>query len=630
MGHIMENTTRSGGSGFGGPDPGAQVSDVCSMGWRSRFWDLGYNERCPFSAPSGVCCFRMASKMPSVSHYLASKKEIPRLRLGQPWTTRVLWSARIPKVRVTRRRVKRFLTPAPSQGGTVAMRQTWRLKPTSAAIVSLFIAITGSTLFAQRTQAPPASKHPSFPLKLSANKRYLVDQNDTPFLIVADSPQGLMGRLTEEEAESYFADREAQGFNALGWIDVACAGYDYPANNYAATTDGIRPFTAFLPGGSDYNFYDLSKPNEAYFVRLDHMLQLATRHHFAVFLDPMETIGWLPTLRRNGVQAAYAYGHFLGRRYGGFANVLWINGNDFRTWHASEEGALLAAAKDGIRSFVHTWRARNDDALVQAIAKGIRASAPRQLQTLELEPPTSSSFDDPAWRSLIDLNGTYTYFPAYIQTLHSYDQKPIAPTFLMETRYEFDHGDVPPDDGIPYILRKEEYWAMLSGGTGLFYGNAEIWPFKSDWRERIDTVGVQQVAHWKDFFLSLPWQNLIPDQDSAVLVAGSGSVCDLKTPVSQCDYALAAKSADGSVIVIYLPAVRTIRVNLAVLSHAAHATWFDPSNGAYRAISSGTYPNSQIQEFTPPGKNHSGDRDWVLLLRAGDSAPRRVSRIVVK
>jgi len=39
---------------------------------------------------------------------------------------------------------------------------------------------------------------------------------------------------------------------------------------------------------------------------------LATRHHFAVFLDPMETIGWLPTLRRNGVQAAYAYGHFLG------------------------------------------------------------------------------------------------------------------------------------------------------------------------------------------------------------------------------------------------------------------------------------------------------------------------------
>jgi len=505
------------------------------------------------------------------------------------------------------------------------MRQKWRPNAASAAIVSLLMAVTGPTLFAQQALATRASKPPLFPLKLSENKRYLVDQKGTPFLIVADSPQGIMGRLTEQEAESYFADREAHGFNALGWIDIACAGRDYPTNTLAATPDGIRPFAAFLSGGSDYTFYDLSKPNEAYFARLDHILQLATKHHFAVFVDPMETAGWLPTLRRNGMKAAYEYGLFLGRRYGNFANVLWINGNDFQTWHASEDGALLAAAKDGIRSFVRTWRVRNDDALVQAIAKGIRASAPRQMQTLELEPPTSSSFDDPAWRSLIDLNGTYTYYPAYIQTLHSYNQKPIAPTFLMETRYEFDHGDVPPDDGIPYILRKEEYWAMLSGGTGLFYGNAEIWPFKSDWRERIDTVGVQQVTHWKDFFLSLPWQNLTPDQDFAVLVAGSGSVCDLKTPVSQCDYALAAKSPDGSFVVIYLPVVRTIRVNLAVLSHAALATWFDPSNGTYKALSDRGFRNSGIQAFTPPGKNHSGDGDWVLLLRATDTAPRRVS-----
>jgi hypothetical protein len=141
----------------------------------------------------------------------------------------------------------------------------------------------------------------------------------------------------------------------------------------------------------------------------------------------------------------------------------------------------------------------------------------------------------------------------------------------------------------------------------------------------MDTVGVQQVTHWKDFFSSLPWQNLIPDQDSAVLVAGSGSVCDLKTSVSQCDYALAAKSPDGSFVVIYLPVVRTIRVNLAVLSHAAQATWFDPSNGTYKALSGRGFRNSGIQAFTPPGKNHSGDGDWVLLLRATNTAPRGVS-----
>ena len=220
------------------------------------------------------------------------------------------------------------------------MSQTWRLNLMRAAIVPLLILARSPTVAAGRTAPTPASKPAVFPLKLSENRRYLVDQKGTAFLIVADSPQGLMGRLTEKEAEYYFADREAQGFNALGWIDVVCAGRDYPTNTHAATPDGIRPFTAFLSGGSDYTFYDLRKPQEAYFVRLDHILQLATAHHLAVFLDPMETIGWLPTLRRNGVQAAYQYGQFLGRRYGSFANVLWISGNDFRTWHASEDGAL--------------------------------------------------------------------------------------------------------------------------------------------------------------------------------------------------------------------------------------------------------------------------------------------------
>ena len=65
---------------------------------------------------------------------------------------------------------------------------------------------------------------PAYPLKLSANRRYLVDRNNQPFLIVGDTPQGLMGRLSEADADFYFADRQAHGFNTVGWIDVTCAG----------------------------------------------------------------------------------------------------------------------------------------------------------------------------------------------------------------------------------------------------------------------------------------------------------------------------------------------------------------------------------------------------------------------
>ena len=84
------------------------------------------------------------------------------------------------------------------------------------------------------------------------------------------------------------------------------------------------------------------------------------------------------------MKAAYAYGQYLGNRYKGFANVAWLNGNDFNHWTIPE-----------------------DDRLVQAVSKGIRSVAPNQLQTVELHVRTSSSFDDPRWIPLIELNSVH-------------------------------------------------------------------------------------------------------------------------------------------------------------------------------------------------------------------------------
>ena len=169
---------------------------------------------------------------------------------------------------------------------------------------------------AQRSQSS-AVKPVAYPLRLSSNHRYLIDQNGKPFLIVGDSPQDLMSRLTEEEADNYFADRQAHGFNTMGWIDVTCAGKDSPDNTDSRTVDGILPFTGHVPGGTSYEYYDLSKPNEDYFRRLDHIVIMAGKHNLLVFLDPMETNGWLPTLRNNGLTSAYSFGQYLGNRYKG-------------------------------------------------------------------------------------------------------------------------------------------------------------------------------------------------------------------------------------------------------------------------------------------------------------------------
>ena len=136
-------------------------------------------------------------------------------------------------------------------------------------LCSLVMALTvmGSFRANAEVKAAPAERSdasfPAYPVKVTANGRYLVDRNNIPFLIVGDSQQGLMYRLSEEQAESYFADRQARGFNAAGWIDVSCTGRDYPANPEGSTYDGIRPFIGFVPGGTDSQHYDLTKPNEA-------------------------------------------------------------------------------------------------------------------------------------------------------------------------------------------------------------------------------------------------------------------------------------------------------------------------------------------------------------------------------
>jgi hypothetical protein len=158
-----------------------------------------------------------------------------------------------------------------------------------------------------------SSASPAYPLKASANNRYLVDQNDVPFLMVGDSPQALIGNLSPMEAAFFMENRQRYGINAL-WINLLCN--DGTACNADGTTfDGIAPFTTAN---------DLSTPNPAYFERADGIINLAAANGMVVILDPIETIGWLRTLRANGIDKALVFGQYLGNRYKNVPNIIWM------------------------------------------------------------------------------------------------------------------------------------------------------------------------------------------------------------------------------------------------------------------------------------------------------------------
>ena len=56
---------------------------------------------------------------------------------------------------------------------------------------------------------------PTFPLRVSTDRRYLIDAIGAPFFIHADTAWRMPQRLTVAEARYYFDTRRAHGFNAV-------------------------------------------------------------------------------------------------------------------------------------------------------------------------------------------------------------------------------------------------------------------------------------------------------------------------------------------------------------------------------------------------------------------------------
>ncbi|MFC0436489.1 DUF4038 domain-containing protein [Kutzneria buriramensis] len=443
-----------------------------------------------------------------------------------------------------------------------------------AAAAAILMVGTVPTPAASGAAQSPNAPGPIFawPTSPSANGRYLLDQFGRPYLISGDSPQGLFVTMSQDQAEDFFADRRANGFNAL-WIN-SLVPPDQGGHPNDATYDGITPFTT---AG------DMSTPNPAYWDRVERMVAAARNEGLTIWLMPVETCGHLQLLQDNGVDKAHAFGRFLGDRFAKYPNIVWFNGCDLQTWQDPTVRALT-----------------------QAVASGLKETDPRHLQTVELNYLTSGSLDDPTWRQYIRLDAAYTYYPTYAQVLKEYNRANPLPVYMTEANYEDEH-----DYSGPKTLRRQEYWTMTSGATGQLYGSGWTWQFKPGWQDHVDTQGVREFKLMTDLFKSSPWYDLVPDQDHTFLTAGYG-VASAVGNVNDNDYATAARTADGRFAFVYLPTSRTITVDMSKMRPGAVAFWYDPTDGRSRLAD--PPQGCGTVTLTPPGANHGGDDDWVLRI----------------
>jgi len=407
-----------------------------------------------------------------------------------------------------------------------------------------------------------------YPVRVAPDHRHLVDQNGAPFLVQGDAPWSLIVGLTNEEAEKFLEARRQQGFNSI-IVNLIEHKFRGPINRY-----GEGPF--LKPG-------DFSTPNEKYFEHADWVIRKAAEKGIQVFLAPIylgyigTDEGWIEELQANGPDKARAWGRYVGKRYRGFDNIVWIIGGDRNPDKARED--------------------------VDAVAQGIKETDDRHILTAHCHPENSAidQYRDEGW---LDLNDTYTYGIVHQKLRGDYDRQPVMPYVLIETTYEGEHN------ASAVQIRRQAYWAILSGATGQFMGNRPVWLFDPGWEAALNSVGAQDLQRLYLLFNSRAWYELVPDEKHEVVVDGLGEFNGM-------DYLTAARVPDGSTLIAYMPTARTITVQMNSLSGKESAAWwFNPRTGG--ANEAGRFPTSGKREFTPPSEG-----DWVLVL---DDAARNLRR----
>jgi hypothetical protein len=444
----------------------------------------------------------------------------------------------------------------------------------SAAIVSLSLLLMDSGSPGSRVEAQsvsmsspgrtvlsakaPRKVSPAFPLRVSADRRHLVDRRGRPFLINGEAAWSLVTGLNQQDAELYLEDRRRRGFNAI-ILNLIEHHFNGPENQ-----EGETPFRA---AG------DFSQPNERYFRHVDWLLGRARAKGIVVFATPAYLgygggdEGWYQDVVRAGVTTLKAYGRYLGRRYKKFDNIVWVMGGDY----GSDETLPFT----------------------RAIVRGLKETdRPGRLFTVHNARGESGIeyHEDEPWLSL---NTTYSDCDgAATSSLDDYRRERVMPFVFFEGKYENEGASA-------VCLRSQAYWSVLAGSIGHFLGTKPLWGFEPNWKSVLSSEGSRSMSHFARLFSSRPWQKLVPDLSGSLLTGGRGSDTSV---------AGGAVTSDRTTAIVYLPSARAVTVDVSkITGSSARAWWFDPQDGSTSSI--GTFGTRARRSFSPPGPG-----DWVLVI----------------
>lgn len=412
-------------------------------------------------------------------------------------------------------------------------------------VVSSVLVLAGSALAAQ----------PVYPIKVSENGRYFVDQKGDPVFWLGTTQWQIFREYTLDEARTTLERVKANGF---AFVQAMLMGVG----------DGTQPN---VYGEKPWINDDPLTPNEAYFKNVDSVIQIAGENGLAFSV----TLYHQRYRNHITVKNARAWAKWLATRYKRVPNIVWSMTPEAKQEFVPILRELAAGLKEGDEGY-HIITFKPDPA------------------------PYSSSFiHEEPW---LDFNSMQTWNSVHLiypMVTTDYNLKPVKPVLMAEGAYE--QGSEYGFDVTPLWIRRQAYYSYLAGAHHT-YGHNDSWRVLPTWKKALDAPGAVQMGILKKIFLAREeWWNLAPDQ--TIFATGgntSGRVLNLS-----------ARHKDGKWVMVYLGSKSSFSVNMNKITTAkVSAFWVNPKTGD--SVPIGTFPNTGVQSFSTPDEWE----DALLMLGA--------------
>jgi hypothetical protein len=388
-------------------------------------------------------------------------------------------------------------------------------------------------------------------IKISDNGHYFLDREGRPFFWQGDTEWELFRYFTVAEARALLTERKKQGFNV---IQVMVNGVfpEWGSAKGMKTWEGIQAWKNGNP----------ITPDEKYFERVDSIVSIADKLGIILVMGVYHAKD--DDARRITVLNAKQWTSWLAKHFYHSMNVVY-------GMYPHADLASLPMIRTAVQGILEEDKGNH-------------------LITMHPDPsPASSSFmHTEFWLSFNTLQTWSTDLMNYDMIRSDYVRLPVKPVVDGEARYEEEDGTT------PFEVRRAGYWSCLAGGF-YSYGHRDNWKSPQTWRNWYATPGALQMKILGDFFRSIDWWKMVPDQT----IFGKWTNGNV-----------AARSSDGSWIVAYVTDKAPFSINLKYITASSNATgwWMNPLTGEKTRMD--TFKTAESKSFIMPG----GWQDAVLFL----------------